>query len=128
MTGRAQVIELPDFGLWSAISLQIDFEDPLESQAVILLARADGARICDATTRAKETSEQELFRFVFRGRTRHLPGEVNCCGRYSLQRRGGIALGGLGSCDRPLPVEVRRSAVPSDELGWPLATRVARHI
>ena len=32
--------------------MQIDFEDSLESQAVILLARVDGARICDATTRA----------------------------------------------------------------------------
>src|SRR5262249_39412249 len=34
---------MPVFGLWRAISLQIDFEDSLESQAVILLARADGA-------------------------------------------------------------------------------------
>jgi hypothetical protein len=34
---------LPVFGLWRAISLQIEFEDSLESQAVILLARADGA-------------------------------------------------------------------------------------
>jgi hypothetical protein len=53
MTGRAQVIEVA--GFWS---LERDFpanrfEDSLESQAVILLARADGAGgVCDATTRA----------------------------------------------------------------------------
>jgi hypothetical protein len=51
MIGPAQVIELPVFGLWKAISLQIDFEDSLESQAVILLELMERG-ICDATTRA----------------------------------------------------------------------------
>ena len=52
MIGHAQVIEFAGFWPLEGDSLQIDFEDSLESQAVILLARVDGARICDATTRA----------------------------------------------------------------------------
>jgi hypothetical protein len=43
MIEPAQVIEFAGFGPCRAISLQIDFEDSPESQAVILLARADGA-------------------------------------------------------------------------------------
>jgi len=44
LNGRpAQVIEFAGFWPLEGDFLQIDFEDSLESQAVILLARADGA-------------------------------------------------------------------------------------
>jgi hypothetical protein len=53
MIGPVQAIEFTGFWPLRAISLQIEFEDSLESQAVILLAGADGAgEFCDATTRA----------------------------------------------------------------------------
>jgi hypothetical protein len=53
MTGRAQVIEFAGFWPLERDFLANRFEDSLESQAVILLARADAAgEFCDATTRA----------------------------------------------------------------------------
>jgi hypothetical protein len=53
MTGRAQVIEFAGFWPLERDFLANRFEDSLESQAVILLARADAAgESCDATTRA----------------------------------------------------------------------------
>jgi hypothetical protein len=43
--------------------LQIDFEDSLESQAVILLARADwSGGFATRPRERRETSEQDLFR------------------------------------------------------------------
>src|SRR5215470_217497 len=52
----------PVFGLRSAISLKIDFEDSLESQAVILLARADGAGDlrCDQAPTAAYASSRPI--------------------------------------------------------------------
>jgi hypothetical protein len=53
MIGRAQVIEFAGFWPLERDFLANRFEDSLESQAVILLARADAAgEFCDATTRA----------------------------------------------------------------------------
>jgi IS5 family transposase len=48
---------------WSAIFLQIDLRIPSNSQAVILLARADGAgEFAMRPRERRETSEQDLFR------------------------------------------------------------------
>jgi hypothetical protein len=54
---------LPGFDFWKAISLQIGFGDSLESQAVILLVRADGAGGFAMRPRERrESGEQDLFR------------------------------------------------------------------
>jgi transposase, IS5 family len=54
---------LPGFDFWKAISLQIGFGDSLESQAVILLVRADGAGGFTMRPRERrESGEQDLFR------------------------------------------------------------------
>jgi Transposase domain (DUF772) len=49
-------------GLWELFACKFNFEDSLESQAVIPLARADGAGDlrCEPRER-RETSEQDLF-------------------------------------------------------------------
>src|SRR5262245_42777511 len=61
MAGCAQVIEFPDF--WTSGSCCKFLLDSLESRAVILLARADGAgNVAMQPREPRESGKQDLFR------------------------------------------------------------------
>jgi hypothetical protein len=59
MIGPGQESNLPVFGLWRAIFLQIDFEESLESQASLELMERG---ICLRPRERRETNERDLFR------------------------------------------------------------------